>query len=55
MTTTAVHLECPTCGQVIAVPITVTVEESADGWLLHCTPDLTDTWAHAWTHDGEER
>lgn len=43
-------LGCPECGEAIAVPITVTLAMGADGQLLDCTPDLTDVWAHAWTH-----
>ena len=39
---------CPACGEVIDVPIRVTIH---DGQFIKCDPDLADVWAHSWTHD----
>lgn len=46
----ATALRCPTCDVAITVPITVELSTGADGLVLDCTPDLTDVWAHVWTH-----
>lgn len=50
------HVECPECGAVI--PVTFTFRLSPQPYifgreatfLAHAIPDMTDVWAHAWTH-----
>ncbi|MFJ5785336.1 hypothetical protein [Streptomyces hydrogenans] len=48
----AVHIHCPDCG--LAIPITLQTKgmTSQAGVLqLVLEPDLTDAWAHTWTHE----
>ena len=46
-----VEIACPFCEEPLPVPIAVTMEWVADNQQqMICTPDLTDVWAHAWTH-----
>lgn len=46
------HVACPECGETIAVPITARLSAPGeDGQFVTCEPDLTDVWAHAWTHE----
>jgi hypothetical protein len=44
---------CPECSAEIEIPITVRIEGDAfagEQWMV-CDPDLSDVWAHAWTHE----
>lgn len=46
------HIQCPNCGT--SIPITLVAKDAGrrDGALIvDVEPDLTDVWAHAWTHD----
>lgn len=44
---------CPDCGVVVDVPVSARLEADDEGTqFLDCDPDLTDLWAHSWTHDG---
>jgi hypothetical protein len=46
------HVECPACGEVIAVPLVMQDERIEDEhYTFDVAPDLSDVWAHAWTHD----
>lgn len=52
-----VYVACPwECG-IPALPIPVRVSfprAGKDGnQVMHLDPDLTEVWAHAWTHDAE--
>jgi hypothetical protein len=45
-------VQCPTCQAVIDVPISVVLSDPDEGQqFIKCDPDLTDVWAHAWTHE----
>jgi hypothetical protein len=47
-----VPIGCGQCDTVVQVPVTADLQPNDDGdQELVCTPDLTDAWAHAWTHD----
>jgi hypothetical protein len=48
------HVECPKCLE--ALPIfagKVRIEGDPDEQTIRIEPDLTEVWAHAWTHDFE--
>lgn len=46
------HIECPECGEVMPAAVTCQIIESDEGGqTLACTPDMTDIWAHVWSHD----
>lgn len=50
----ALHIECPECGEVIPVPLTMRMGEVVDGSVtINVESDTADLWAHAWTH-GED-
>lgn len=45
-------VQCPQCEQVIDIPIEVIITDPDDDQqFIRCDPDLTDVWAHAWTHE----
>jgi len=45
-------IACPECGEEIEVPVSLAVYEAEDGSRgITADPDLTDVWAHAWTHE----
>ena len=45
-------VECPACGDVILVPLTLTTREVVDGSVtINVESDTADVWAHAWTHE----
>ena len=48
-----VHVECPECEEVIAIPVTATIS-TGDTQVLNLEPDMADLWAHAWTHNDEQ-
>ena len=51
-----VEIACPVCEEPLPVPIAVTMEWVADNQQqMVSTPDLTDVWAHAWTHRTDRR
>ena len=51
MTPSALHIECPGCGDIIPVPLTLSVGEVVDGSVtINVESDTADLWAHAWTH-----
>lgn len=53
MTTTTI--QCP-CGTEIDVPLNLALEENEDGrQCITMDPDLSDLWAHSFTHDGEPK
>lgn len=45
------HVECPECHEVIAVPLVLTVMPEVFGRDVNVTvdPDLSGVWLHAWT------
>lgn len=49
----AVRVECPECHAAIRVPIAVTLSATAEGQSMTADPDLSDVWAHAWTHEAD--
>lgn len=51
-----VEVICPVCEEVIPVEVTARIIDTADAhqMTLHCEPDLTDLWAHSFTHDQDE-
>lgn len=49
----AVRVECPECGEHIDVPIAVALSTDAGGQSMTADPDLSDVWAHAWTHEAD--
>lgn len=43
---------CPECYEELEVPVNLTVTTHEDGsQFIDAEPDLTDVWAHAWTHE----
>lgn len=51
MTMPVVHVECPECHDTIPVVIDVRIDRVHDGSQeMFLTPDMTDLWAHAFTH-----
>lgn len=57
LSTNVAHVGCPECGAVI--PVTFTFRLDPQPYIVsngeavfraHADPDLTDVWAHAWTH-----
>ena len=46
-------IECPECQAQIDVPVnlTVTTDKDSGAQFIEAEPDLTDVWAHAWTHE----
>lgn len=53
MTAGTIHVECPECHE--AMPALVTCQVVTDEYgeqSLACKPDMTDIWAHMWSHDG---
>lgn len=53
MSDVGVAIKCPACDTVIDVPITVQLVQQGDRQYLNCDPDMTDLWAHAWSHGAE--
>lgn len=47
------HVVCPECGEVMPAVVTAQLVPGAEPGrvLLECTPDMTDVWAHMWSHD----
>jgi len=46
-----VVIRCPECQDEIPVPIHASLGESDDDrQYLNLNPDMSDLWAHAWTH-----
>ena len=51
------HIACPECQEVIPVDVRgrLVYRDDDDRGRIECDPDLTDLWAHAWTHtDGDD-
>jgi hypothetical protein len=43
---------CPECREEIYVPVNLKITTDGDGaQFIEAEPDLTDVWAHAWTHE----
>ena len=51
MATATTHVQCPACETVVPVQINSRIVNVDDRQELICTPDMTDLWAHAWSHD----
>lgn len=52
--TCTLHVQCPECD--VVVPITVRAElarVSDHQQTISLEPDLTELWAHAWTHEAQ--
>lgn len=50
--TCTVHDQCPDCGVVVPIACSALPAPADDGQLrLAVEADLTDVWAHAWTHE----
>jgi hypothetical protein len=51
----AVGILCPECGAEIPVPVTATIGNGGaaheGGATLELDSDMSDLWAHMWTHD----
>ncbi|HCA85761.1 MAG TPA: hypothetical protein DEQ61_09835 [Streptomyces sp.] len=50
--TCMLHVQCPECD--VVVPITIQAELARgddDRQTISLEPDLTELWAHAWTHE----
>lgn len=47
-----VAAQCPAedCGAVVDIPVTAEFETQGDRQYLVCEPDMSDLWAHAWSH-----
>ena len=53
------HVQCPQCGTQIPLPaayrpVTVTTTDGRTVSTVRLVPDMTDVYAHRWTHDTEE-
>ena len=49
-----VRVQCPECGT--SIPITMrhrSATSESDKLMIVVEPDLTDVWAHHWTHEAE--
>ncbi len=47
----AIHVECPECGDIIEIGVTITTADPVNGNLrIEAEPDMADVWAHSWTH-----
>jgi hypothetical protein len=47
---------CPKCREELDVPVKLSITTEGDGaQFIECDPDLTDVWAHAWTHESRVR
>jgi len=53
----SVGVVCPECEVTVDVPVDCEIENPEGAWLgsasLTCTPDMTELWAHMWTHEGD--
>lgn len=47
-----VPIECSACPEVIEVPVTATLNGDSNQQGLDLDADMTDLWAHSWTHGG---
>lgn len=47
------HVVCPVCEAVMPAVVTAQIVsgDAAGRVMLECTPDMSDVWAHMWTHD----
>lgn len=49
-----VDITCPDCDTVVPVPVTAEIVNNEYAHLgesrLVCEPDMTDMWAHTWSH-----
>lgn len=49
-----VWVGCPACGENMPATVSAEIVEDEDGRpQLQCQPDMTDLWAHMWTHRDE--
>ena len=50
-----IEVICPECAAVLPIPVAVHIGAiTEDGDLpVEAVPDLTDVWAHAWTHEAQ--
>lgn len=47
-----VHVQCPECDVVVPIGCTVLLTTDDSGaQLIDVEPDVTEAWAHAWTHE----
>lgn len=48
---------CPVCDTTIDIPVNAEIADTTiDGEYISsvvCTPDMSDVWAHAWTHEAD--
>jgi hypothetical protein len=44
------RVECPECGVKVPVVIDVVIRDGEDSQVIFTEPNLSDLWAHAWTH-----
>lgn len=49
-----VEVICPACETLIGVDVSAEIVQQGDNPYLATTPDMTDLWAHMWTHEGED-
>lgn len=49
------QIACPACDTIVPVPVEGHLDNEEHSHLgearLVCEPDMTDLWAHMWTHD----
>lgn len=56
-----VYVQCPECGAVVPVTFSFRLDPqpyivNGDAtFLAHAEPDLSDVWAHAWSHQQATR
>lgn len=51
----AAQITCPECGQVIPIRVRAQLGLREDGrQTLITDPDMTDLWAHAWSHESDD-
>ncbi|MER7733686.1 hypothetical protein ABTX80_22600 [Streptomyces erythrochromogenes] len=52
--TATLHVQCPECDVVVPIAVQAELTELSDRRQgISLDPDLTELWAHAWTHDPE--
>ncbi len=51
-------IACPVCQTPVPVVVSCRTENNENAWLgqatMECTPDMTELWAHLWTHNEDD-
>lgn len=45
------HVKCPQCQELLPVPVLARINGESEQ-ALEVKPDMSEAWAHAWTHGG---